>query len=92
MALYTTLHLHDVPQGREAEYAKWFDGPHREALARLRDFSGRAGGRSPSRIAMEPRSKSASIARAVHYFRKNSGDAFWSGGVACGGDLSVYRQ
>jgi hypothetical protein len=38
MALYTTLHLHNVPEGAEAEYARWFDGPHREALARLRGF------------------------------------------------------
>jgi len=35
MALYTTIHLHNVPAGREAEYAVWFDGPHRDALARL---------------------------------------------------------
>ncbi len=27
MALYTTLHLHNVPAGREADYASWFDGP-----------------------------------------------------------------
>jgi len=38
MALYTTIHLHNVPAGRESEYAKWFDGPHRVALARLRGF------------------------------------------------------
>jgi hypothetical protein len=38
MALYTTIHLHNVPAGRESEYAKWFDGPHRAALARLRGF------------------------------------------------------
>ena len=38
MALYTTIHLHNVPAGREADYAAWFDGPHREALARLRGF------------------------------------------------------
>jgi hypothetical protein len=35
MALYTTLHLHNVPTGREAEYAGWFDGPHRAAAERL---------------------------------------------------------
>ena len=40
MALYTTVHLHNVPTGKEAEYAAWFDGPHREALARLRGFKG----------------------------------------------------
>jgi len=38
MALYTTLHLHNVPAGREADYEKWFEGPHREALSRLRGF------------------------------------------------------
>lgn len=38
MALYTTIHLHNVPAGREAEYATWFDGPHREALSRLRGY------------------------------------------------------
>ncbi len=38
MALYTTLHLHNVPEASLADYADWFDGPHREALARLRGF------------------------------------------------------
>ncbi|HEX7876783.1 MAG TPA: hypothetical protein VF489_09395 [Sphingobium sp.] len=38
MALYTTIHLHNVPQGREADYAAWFDGPHRTAVERLRGF------------------------------------------------------
>jgi hypothetical protein len=38
MALYTTLHLHNVPGEHKADYASWFDGPHREALARLRGF------------------------------------------------------
>jgi len=56
----------------------------------INDFSARAGGRSPSGIAMEPRSSSGSIARTVHYFRKVSGDRFWPGGVAYAGDLSVY--
>ena len=36
MALYTTIHLHNVPDGREVDYARWFDGPHRAALAGLR--------------------------------------------------------
>lgn len=40
MALYTTLHFHNVPAGREQDYAAWFDGLHREALARLRGFAG----------------------------------------------------
>jgi hypothetical protein len=38
MALYTTLHLHNVPAGREAEYATWFDGPHRTAVLALRGY------------------------------------------------------
>lgn len=38
MALYTTLHLHNVPADREADYSSWFDGPHRESLSRLRGF------------------------------------------------------
>jgi hypothetical protein len=36
MALYTSIHLHNIPAGSEAKYAKWFDGPHRSALTRLR--------------------------------------------------------
>jgi hypothetical protein len=39
MALYTTLHLHNVSPGREAAFALWFDGTHRNALAQLRGFS-----------------------------------------------------
>ena len=61
-----------------------------DLLFTLRDFSARAGGRSPSGIAMQPRSSSASVARTVHYFRKVSGTRFWPGGIAYGGDLSVY--
>ena len=38
MALYTTIHLHNAPAGREGDYAAWFDGPHRTALGRLRGF------------------------------------------------------
>jgi hypothetical protein len=38
MTLYTTLHLHNTPAGREAAYAAWFDGGHRASLARLRGF------------------------------------------------------
>jgi hypothetical protein len=38
MSLHTTIHLHNVPAGREAEYAAWFDGVHRADLARLRGF------------------------------------------------------
>lgn len=56
----------------------------------LRDFSARARGVSPSGIAMEPRSNTGSFARTVHYFKKISGDRFWPGGIAYGGDLSAY--
>lgn len=38
MALYTTLHLHNVPTDREADYASWFDGKHQQDLANLRGF------------------------------------------------------
>ena len=58
----------------------------------VKDFSDRAGGRSPSGIAMQPRSDSGSFARTVHYFRKISGAVFWPGGVAYAGDLSVYSR
>ncbi len=61
-----------------------------DLLFTIRDFSARAGGRSPSGIAMEPRSKAGSIARTVHFFRKISGPEFWSDGIAYAGDLSVY--
>jgi hypothetical protein len=54
------------------------------------DFSARAQGKSPSGIAMEPRSSSGSVARTVHYFRKVSGSRFWTGGIAYAGDLSAY--
>lgn len=54
------------------------------------DFSARAGGRSPSGVAMQPRSSAGSTARTVHYFRKISGPDFWPGGIAYAGDLSVY--
>lgn len=56
----------------------------------VKDFSDRAQGKSPSGIAMLPRSDAGSFARTVHYFRKVSGDRFWPGGVAYAGDLSVY--
>jgi len=38
MALHTTLHLHNVPRGREEAYAAWFDGAHRASLGALRGF------------------------------------------------------
>lgn len=56
----------------------------------VKDFSDRAQGKSPSGIAMAPRSDAGSFARTVHYFRKISGERFWPGGVAYAGDLSVY--
>jgi hypothetical protein len=57
----------------------------------IKDFSARAGGRSPSGVAMEPRSKAASFARTVHYFKKISGTEFWKDAIAYAGDLSVYN-
>ena len=54
----------------------------------IRDFSARARGVSPSGIAMEPRSNTGSFARTVHYFNKVSGNKFWPGGIAYGGDLN----
>jgi hypothetical protein len=56
----------------------------------IKDFSARAGGRSPSGIAMKPRSSSGSTARTVHYFHRISGDRRWQRGIAYAGDLSVY--
>ena len=117
--------------GREAEYQTWYNEVHsvevanvpghvamkRGALADIQleprrycpgnqlvftacqtddlrftigDFSARAQGKSPSGIAMQPRSRAASTARTVHYFKRISGDRFWSGGIAYAGDLSVY--
>jgi hypothetical protein len=55
----------------------------------IKDFSARARGCSPSGIAMQPRSQSASFARTVHYFKKLGGER-WSGGIAYAGDLGVY--
>jgi hypothetical protein len=61
-----------------------------DLLFTIRDFSARAGARSPSGIAMEPRSKSGSVARTVHFFKKISGREFWNDGIAYEGDLSMY--
>ena len=61
-----------------------------DLLFTVKDFSARAQGKSPSGIAMQPRSASGSFARTVHYFRKISGKVFWRGGIAYAGDLSVY--
>jgi hypothetical protein len=38
LTLFTTIHLHNVPEDRQGDYAAWFDGPHRERLAQLRGF------------------------------------------------------
>ncbi|OAN59457.1 MULTISPECIES: hypothetical protein [unclassified Sphingobium] len=48
MSLYTTIHLHNVPSGREGAYARWFDGKHQDDLARLRGL------RSADRYAVTP--------------------------------------
>jgi hypothetical protein len=63
-----------------------------DLLFSVKDFSARARGVSPSGEAMEPRSKSGSFARTVHFFRKISGPDFWEGGIAYDGDLSVYPE
>jgi hypothetical protein len=39
MTHYVTTHLYNVPAGREADYAAWFDGKHGEDLARLRGLT-----------------------------------------------------
>jgi hypothetical protein len=61
-----------------------------DLLFTIMDFGARALGKSPSGIAMQPRSSSGSTARTVHYFTKVSGDRQWSGGIAYAGDMSVY--
>lgn len=61
-----------------------------DLLFSIKDFSARARGVSPSGDQMEPRSKAGSFARTVHFFRKISGNEFWSDGIAYTGDLSVY--
>jgi hypothetical protein len=57
MALYTTTHLHNVPEGREADYAAWFDGEHAQDLARLRGF------RSADRYELTPEQVMPDIAQ-----------------------------
>jgi hypothetical protein len=58
----------------------------------IQDFIDRARASSPSGVVFQPRSKAGSLARTVHYFRKISGTAFWDGGIAYDGNLSVYPQ
>jgi hypothetical protein len=38
MALYTTIHLHNINPGDESKYAEWFDGEHRDKVSQLRGF------------------------------------------------------
>jgi hypothetical protein len=38
VALHTTIHLYNLTAGREDDHARWFEEPHREALADLRGF------------------------------------------------------
>ena len=40
VALHTTVHLHNVPEDRLADYHDWFDGAHRASLASLRGLLG----------------------------------------------------
>lgn len=55
MSLHTTIHLHNVPAGREPDYAGWFDGAHHTDLARLRGF------RSADRFEVTPQQVMADI-------------------------------
>jgi hypothetical protein len=61
-----------------------------DLLFTIKDFSARAGGASPSGVAMQARSPSGSTARTVHYFQKVSGKQFWLGGIAYADDLAIY--
>ena len=38
MALYTTIHLHNINPGDESKYTEWFDGVHRDKVSQLRGF------------------------------------------------------
>ncbi|KHK89004.1 hypothetical protein LK12_22950 [Novosphingobium malaysiense] len=38
MSLVTTIHLHNVPEGKSQDYAGWFDGDHASQLTALRGF------------------------------------------------------
>lgn len=57
MTLYTTIHLHNVAAGREADHAAWFEGRHRDDLARLRGF------RSADRFEVTPEQVMPDIAQ-----------------------------
>lgn len=39
MALYTVLHLHNVPSDKQATFSGWFDGEHKNELIHLRGFT-----------------------------------------------------
>lgn len=40
MPLFTTLHLHNIADGKESEYAEWFEETLRGDIGRLRGFKG----------------------------------------------------
>jgi hypothetical protein len=61
MNLYTTTHLYNVVAGREADYAVWFAGKHREDLSRLRGF------RSADRFELTPEQVMPDIAQPWRY-------------------------
>jgi hypothetical protein len=61
MNLYTTTHLYTVVAGREADYAVWFAGKHREDLSRLRGF------RSADRFELTPEQVMPDIAQPWRY-------------------------
>lgn len=61
MTLYTTIHFHNVPAGREGDYAAWFEGAHAQDLARLRGF------RSADRFEVTPEQIMPDIAQPWRY-------------------------
>ncbi|MCX7283206.1 MAG: hypothetical protein NTX28_04040 [Novosphingobium sp.] len=61
MTLYTTIHFHNVPTGREGEYAAWFDGKHADDLNLLRGF------RNADRFEITPEQVMADIAQPWRY-------------------------
>jgi hypothetical protein len=61
MALYTVTHLYNVPAGREADYAAWFDGAHRADLGKMRGF------RSADRFEITPEQVMPDIAQPWRY-------------------------
>lgn len=61
MAHYVTLHFHNTPASRIADYADWFDGSHREQLSRLRGF------KSADRFELTPEQVMPDIAQPWRY-------------------------